>query len=257
MNVIEANPFSPQWTDLGLQFGTGACAKWPKPNLILSISAHWLTDGWWLTAMAQPKTIHDFGGFPQALFDQNYPAPGAPEVAQFLSRFLRQPSNDEPLALDSQDWGLDHGTWSVLKLMFPLANIPVVQLSMDYGRPPQEHFDLGRQLRPLRDQGVLILATGNMVHNLRLMRIGVSNSQAYEWAIEFDRISAEHIRAGRLQELTEFARLGQIAQYAHPTHEHYLPLLYAGGAVHPSEPLVFFNEAYQGASIAMRSVIWG
>ena len=257
MNVIEPNDFSPKWQALGQQFGGNAPQAWPLPQLILCISAHWLTDGWWLTAMAQPKTIHDFGGFPQALFDQQYPAPGAPKLAQWLSQLLKQPSTEEPLGLDDHEWGFDHGAWSVLQPMFPQAQVPVIQLSMDYGRPPLEHFELGRQLRQLRDYGVLILASGNIVHNLRVMRRHASNQQAYEWTEEFDRKTADLISAGRLQELTEFARMGQIAQQAHPTHEHYLPLLYAAGAVHQGESPKFFNDAYQGASIAMRSVVWG
>ncbi len=257
MNVIEPNDFSPKWEALGGQFGENATHAWPLPQLILCISAHWLTDGWWLTAMAQPKTIHDFGGFPQALFDQQYPAPGSPKLAQWLSQLLKHPATEEPLGLDDHEWGLDHGAWSVLQPMFPQARVPVIQLSMDYGRPPLEHFELGRQLRQLRDYGVLILASGNIVHNLRVMRRHASNQQAYEWTEQFDRKTAELISAGRLLELTEFARMGQIAQQAHPTHEHYLPLLYAAGAVYESESPKFFNDAYQGASIAMRSVVWG
>jgi 4,5-DOPA dioxygenase extradiol len=140
--------------------------------------------------------------------------------------------------------------------MFPQADIPVMQLSMDYGRPPAEHFALGRQLRALRERGVLIVASGNIVHNLRTMQRNAANDQAYDWAIEFDRITADHIAQGRLEELPDFQQLGELARLAHPTHEHYLPLLYAAGAVQPGEAPQFFNASFQGASISMRSGVW-
>ena len=253
MNAIEDNEYRRSWQELGGQFGK----KWPTPRLVLCISAHWLSRGWWLTAMAKPKTIHDFGGFPQELFDQQYPAPGAPEAARAIGMAMRQPDTHKPLALDEQEWGLDHGTWSVLKPMFPQADIPVIQLSMDYGRPPAEHYALGQQLRALRERGVLIVGSGNIVHNLRAMQRTVSSDQAYDWAIEFDRVIGEHIAQGRLDALSGFQSLGQVAQMAHPTHEHYLPLLYAAGAVQPGEAPQSFNASFQGASISMRSVIWG
>src|SRR4249919_836900 len=180
MNAIEDNEYRRSWQALGSEFGQKL--PQPQPQLILCISAHWLTQGWWLTGMDKPKTIHDFGGFPQELFDQQYPAPGAPAVAQEISRAIAQP----PVGLDKDGWGLDHGTWSVLKPMFPQANIPVVQLSMDYARPPAEHFALGQQLKGLRERGVLIVGSGNIVHNLRAMRRGTTANQAYDWAIEFD-----------------------------------------------------------------------
>ena len=252
MNAIEDNDFRRSWQALGQQFGT----NWPKPTLILCISAHWLTPGWWLTAMAQPKTIHDFGGFPQELFDQQYPAPGAPEAARAISRAVLQPDTKKPLELDAQEWGFDHGAWAVLQPMFPQADIPIIQLSMDYKRPPAEHFALGRQLRALRERGVLIVGSGNIVHNLRTMQRAARADQAYDWAIEFDRVTAEHISAGRLEALADFQRLGEVARMAHPSHEHYLPLLYAAGAVHEGEAPQFFNAQFQGASISMRSVLW-
>jgi len=253
MNAIEDNEFRRSWQALGAEFGV----KWPKPRLILCISAHWLTQGWWLTAMARPKTIHDFGGFPQELFDQQYPAPGAPEAAQQISQVIHQPGTNSPLALDRQEWGFDHGTWGVLKPMFPQADIPVIQLSMDYHRPPAEHFALGRQLKGLRERGVLIAGSGNIVHNLRAMQRSATSSQAYDWTKEFDRVTAEHIEQGRLEALQDFQSLGPVAQLAHPTHEHYLPLLYTAGAVDATEAPQFFNASFQGASVSMRSVIWG
>jgi 4,5-DOPA dioxygenase extradiol len=248
MNAIEDNHWRRNWQALGAEFGT----RWPRPSLILSISSHWLTEGSWLTAMEQPRTIHDFGGFPQALFDEQYPAPGAPARAAAIAREIGAPA----IGLDQQ-WGLDHGTWSVLKPMFPAADIPVIQLSMDYSRPAAEHFALGAQLRKLRDDGVLIVGSGNCVHNLRAAKWGVPDTEAYDWAVAFDDHVRDRIEGGELQKLADFQSLGNIARLAHPTHEHYLPLLYAAGAAHPGEPVRFFNEGYQLGSIAMRSVVWG
>lgn len=257
MNVIEPNEFRPKWEALGPEFGDGPGARWPKPQLILCISAHWITRGWWLTGMAQPRTIHDFGGFPQALFDQQYPAPGAPAVAQALGSELRNPATGQALGLDDHEWGYDHGTWSVLKPMFPAADIPVLQLSLDYSRPPAEHYALGQQLRALRERGVLIVGSGNIVHNLRTMRRSAGNDQAYDWALAFDQQMGGHIAQGRLAALADFLQLGELARLAHPTHDHFLPLLHAAGAVLPDEAPRFFNEKFQGASISMRSVVWG
>ena len=248
MNAIEDNGFRRAWQALGSEFGKA----WPRPQLILCISAHWITRGWHLTAMAKPKTIHDFGGFPQALFDQQYPAPGAPAVARQIAAGMAQPK----LGLDEAEWGYDHGTWSVLKPMFPAADIPVLQLSMDYHRPPAEHFALGQQLRGLRERGVLIVGSGNIVHNLRAIRRGASEMQAYDWALEFDGMARGAIEKGALAELADFQKLGQVAQLAHPTYDHYLPLLHAAGAVHPGETARFFNDRFQAGSISMRSVVW-
>lgn len=253
MNAIEDNAWRRQWQTLGHELR----ARPVQPSLILCISAHWLTNGWALTAMSEPRTIHDFGGFPQALFDQRYPAPGSPEMARSISEEVRQPGSGAPLQLDEAQWGLDHGAWSVLKPMFPEADIPVIQLSMDYRRPAAEHLEVGRQLAALREQGVLIVGSGNIVHNLRTMRRDVADHQAYDWAIEFDRVTAEHIVAGRTDALAGFQDMGPVAQMAQPTWEHYLPLLYAAGAAEAGEKAVFFNEGFQAASISMRSVIWG
>lgn len=253
MNAIEDNQYHRSWQALGAQFGV----TWPKPQLILCISAHWLTQGWWLTAMAKPRTIHDFGGFPQALFDQQYPAPGFPEAAQEISQSVRQPGATQSLSLDLGQWGLDHGAWGVLKPMFPQADIAVLQLSMDYSRSPAEHYALGQQLRSLRERGVLIVGSGNIVHNLRTMQAGAAANQAYEWALEFDSIIADYLRHSDHAALQDFRKLGAVAQQAHPTHEHFLPLLYAAGAAEANETPQFFNTSFQAASISMRSVIWG
>ncbi len=219
------------------------------------MSAHWLTEGWWLTAMDRPRTIHDFGAFPQVLFDQQYPAPGAPRAAGEIARHVRQRLG-RPLGLD-QSWGLDHGAWSVLQPMFPEADIPVVQLSMDYARPPEEHFQLAQQLLGLRERGVLIVGSGNIVHNLRMMQRQAPNDQAYDWALEFDETIADRIAQSRLADLAQIHKLGSVAAMAQPSHEHFLPLLYAAAAVAPGEAPRFFNTNSQGASIAMRSVVWG
>ncbi len=256
MNAIEDNEYRQSWQGLGKQFSDGPGATYPKPQLILCISAHWLTKGWYFTATDTPKTIHDFGGFPQELFAQQYPAPGAPEATAEISRLLMQPGSVKPIGLDTE-WGLDHGTWSVIKPMFPAADIPVVQLSMDYGRPAAEHFALGQQLRDLRDQGVLIVGSGNVVHNLRAARFGVPANQAYDWAIEFDKVVADQVASGNLKALADFQKLGALAAQAHPSYDHYLPILYSAGAVHAGEAVKSFNTNYQAASIAMRSFVWG
>lgn len=248
MNAIEDNEYRRKWQALGAEFGTTR----PRPQLILCISAHWLTTGWRVTGMSRPRTIHDFGGFPKELFDQQYPAPGAPDVAKAISEAVQEP----PIALD-QEWGLDHGAWSVLKPMFPQAEIPVLQLSMDYARPPAEHVAVGRQLKGLRDRGVLIVGSGNIVHNLRAARWNSGSNEAYDWAVEFDTKIAERIEHGDLDGLADFQKLGSLAQLAHPTYDHYLPLLHAAGATEPGEPVRFFNESYQLASISMRSAMWG
>ncbi len=252
MNTIEDNAWRRSWQSLGRELRQSASPI----RLILCVSAHWLTEGWWLTAMARPRTIHDFGGFPQALFDQQYPAPGAPDAARTIAEAVRQPDG-RPLGLDEGEWGLDHGSWSVLKPMFPEADIPVVQLSMDYGRPPAEHLAVGRQLRDLRSDGVLIVASGNIVHNLRAMQRQAGDHQAHDWAVDFDSHIAGRIAMGDVDGLVDFQAQGDIARLSQPTWEHYLPLLYAAGAAEADEPVRFFNEGFQAASISMRSVIWG
>ena len=254
MNAIEDNAWRRSWQSLG----TELLAREAQPQLILCISAHWLTrGGWQITGMARPKTIHDFGGFPQALFDQQYPAPGAPAVAQHMAAELKSPTTGQALELDNDVWGLDHGTWSILKPMFPDADIPVLQLSMDYSRPPAEHYALGQQLHGLRERGVLVVGSGNIVHNLRAMRPTSSADEAYDWAAEFDTLVHEQIKTGQLDALQNFQALGAVAQQAHPTYEHYLPLLYAAGAARSTDMPRFFNAGYQGAAISMQSIVWG
>ena len=254
MNAIEDTAWRRSWQAMGAELLKRAEA----PQMILCVSAHWLTQGGWqITGMEKPPTIHDFGGFPQALFDQQYPAPGAPAVAATLARELKSPATGQPLGVDASEWGLDHGTWSVLKPMFPRADIPVLQLSMDYSRAPSEHYALGRQLRALRNRGVLIVGSGNIVHNLRALRRDVPDNQAYDWAQAFDAAIQQQIAKGQLDDLQKFQSLGDIARLSHPTYDHFLPLLYAAGAAAPDEVPRFFNTGFQAASISMRSVLWG
>ena len=252
MNAIGDNEYRRSWQALGAEFGT----KRPRTQWILCNSAHWLTEGWSLTALENPKLLHDFGGFPQELFDQQYSAPGDAAAARAISVLVRQ-RGSKPLGLDVSAWGLDHGSWSVLNAMFPLADVPVIQLSMDYARGPEDHYALARQLKALRDRGVLIVGSGNIVHNLSQMQRGAAGSQAYDWALEFDQTIGGYVQQGNLDALQNFQKLGQVAKMAHPTHEHYLPLLYAAGAVDAGEPMRFFNTSFQAGSISMRSMVWG
>ena len=252
MNAIEDNEYRRSWQALGKEFEGQGAAKWPVPQLILCISAHWITRGWHVTGMAQPKTIHDFGGFPPELFAQQYPAPGAPETAKELSAMLKSPIPGGVVGVDNAEWGLDHGTWSVIKPMFPKANIPVMQLSMDYSRAPSEHYALGQQLKKLRDYGVLIVGSGNIVHNLRAIRQGAP----WDWNVEFDSVIAKQLASGNLAQLADFQKLGEVAKMAHPTYDHYLPLLYAAGAAEGTDHLRTFNDTLTMGSISMRSTIW-
>jgi len=249
MNVIQDNPWRPQWEALGARFGRDL----PRPSLVLCISAHWLTEGWWITGMQRPRTVHDFGGFPQALFDQQYPAPGAPALAQAIASSRA----DARLRLDTREWGYDHGAWSVLKPMFPKADIPVLQLSLDYARPPQEHLAAGRALAGLRERGVLIVGSGNVVHNLRATRRGAAPDQAYDWAAQFDQWAQPLIDKADGRSLAGFQSLDSVARLAHPSHDHLLPLLHAVGAVSPGEKASQFALGFQSGSISMRSVVWG
>lgn len=238
MNAIEENEFSQAWRQMGQAL--------PRPKVILCVSAHWETPGSWVTAMPQPKTIHDFGGFPRELYEKSYPAPGSPELAEFT----RQTVGGSQIGLD-QSWGLDHGAWSVLCQMFPAADIPVIQLSLDEGRTPADHYALAQGLRGLRRRGVLILGSGNIVHNLRLMAF---QNKAYDWALEFDEIVRQRILAGDHAALIQYQQFGPVAARSIPTQEHYLPLLYVLAQQEPDDRVRFFTEQMALASISMRSV---
>jgi len=241
MNAIEDNEFSQAWIKTGSQL--------PRPKAILCISAHWETVGTRITAMPQPKTIHDFYGFPPELFAVRYPAPGSPQLAEDIHTMLK--SSD--IRLD-QDWGLDHGTWSVLVRMFPNADIPVLQLSLDRAKSTQEHYELGKSLKTLREQGVLIIGSGNIVHNLGLV---VWEDTAFDWALEFDGKIKEWILQDNHKPIIQYESYGRPAHLAVNSGEHYKPLLYILGLKDPGEPVQFFAEKVWGGSISMRSVLIG
>ena len=238
MNAIEDNAFSRAWAEVSQAL--------PKPQAILCISAHWETAGTLVTAMEHPRTIHDFGGFPRALFEKLYPAPGSPELAELVQRTVSSAS----VGLD-QTWGLDHGTWSVLCRMYPSADIPVVQLSLDYTQKPAYHYALGRELQALRRKGILVVGSGNIVHNLRL---AVWRDQAFDWAIQFDQTIKDLILSGDHQPIIHYESLGRPAELSIPTNEHYLPLLYALGAQESGEQVRFFADQVTMGSISMRGV---
>lgn len=243
MNAIEENGFSREWREWGKRL--------PRPWAILCISAHWETQGTWVTAMEKPRTIHDFGGFPQALYDVSYPAPGSP----VLAGETRDVISGVEVGLD-QEWGLDHGCWSVLRAMFPAADVPVVQLSLDAERPAMEHYVLAKELASLRDKGVLIIGSGNMVHNLRRMVVrGDDFNEPFglEWALEANTLFKRLITEGRYRELADYRALGAAVQLAVPTPEHFLPMLYCLALKEGQDSLAFFNDQPVAGSLTMTS----
>ena len=243
MNTLASNRYTEAWRKLG--------ASVPRPKAILAISAHWVTPGTAVTAMAKPRTIHDFSGFPQALYEIQYPAPGDPALAARVRELLA------PLEVHlDQAWGLDHGTWSVLVHAFPDAGIPVVQLSMDGTKPARFHYDLGKQLAPLRGEGVLIVGSGNVVHNLMLMRRG-DGAAAYDWSKRFNEQIRAALVSGKHQVLIDFERLGEDARLAVPTPEHYLPLLYIAALQDADESVDFAVDGYDAGSLGMLSAAAG
>jgi 4,5-DOPA dioxygenase extradiol len=246
MNGIEDNEFSRTWMKFGKEI--------PKPKAVLVISAHWLTNGTHVTAMNNPKTIHDFGGFPQALFDVQYPAKGNPELAKLTSDLI----TTTQVGLD-HEWGLDHGTWTVVRHMYPNADIPVLQLSIDYNKPPQYHFDLAKQLQSLRKKGVLIIGSGNMVHNLGMVAWDKLQESEYgfDWAIEMNQIFKEKISNRDFQSLIQYEKLNAVAKLAIPTPDHYYPLLYTLALQDNQDEISFFNDKAVGGSLTMTSVKWG
>ena len=223
----------------------------PRPRAVLMVSAHWYVEGAAVTAMARPPTIHDFGGFPDELFRVNYPAPGAPWLAERVAELLAP----TPVRQD-QDWGLDHGTWSVLRHLLPEADVPVVQLSIDRTRPPAWHFEIGRRLRGLRDEGVLVAGSGDVVHNLRAAVWG-GGAQPLDWAERFNRLVRDTIATGDRASLIDYPALGRDAMLSSPTPEHYLPLLYVLGAADADEPAAFFTDSIDMGSISMLGVTLG
>jgi len=243
MNGIENNEFSEYWRKLGKELDL--------PSAVLCISAHWLTKGTHVTAMNAPKTIHDFGGFPKELYDVEYPAPGNPKLATEISSIVQ--STD--VGLD-HDWGLDHGCWSVVRNMYPDADIPVLQLSIDYYKPAEYHYSLAKQLASLRKKGVLIMGSGNMVHNLR--RIDWQNMNTpnfgFEWAKEMNETFKSKIEHADHQSLIQYDKLGEAAKLAIPTPDHYYPLIYSLALQDNKDSVEFFNDKYVGGSLSMTSV---
>ena len=250
MNAIEDNAWRRGWQSAG----QALLLRSAKPQLIFCVSAHWLTQGGWqLTGMAWPKTIHDFGGFPKALYDEAYPVPGAPVVARQLAHELRSPAGGGTLGVDTQQWGLDHGAWSVLKPMFPKADIPVLQLSMDYSRPPAEHYTLGQQLRRWRERGVLIVGSGNIVHNLRMVDFSLAG-QGFDWAHRYDDAARDLLTSdpGSIAKLLEHPD----HRRAVPTPDHFLPVAYlAGLAAASGEALDVLVDGYDAGSLSMTSYV--
>jgi len=243
MNAIEDNEFSKRWQQMGKEIRT--------PKAVVVVSAHWLTKGTLVTAMPNPKTIHDFGGFPQALFDVQYPAPGSPELASEIQKLITNPA----VELD-HDWGLDHGTWSVVKHMYPDADIPVLQLSIDYYKPAAYHYELAKQLLSLRKKGVLIIGSGNMVHNLRMVAWDKLNEPEYgfDWALEMNDIFKNKISNGFHKELIQYEKLHKAATLAIPSPDHYYPLLYILALQNDNDKVEFFNDKAVGGSLTMTSV---
>jgi len=242
MNTLDQNRYTEAWRRVGEAV--------PRPKAILSVSAHWFTEGTAVTAMARPKTIHDFYGFPKALFDVQYPAPGDPDLAARV-RALLAPVDTR---LD-HSWGLDHGTWSVLKHVYPDADIPVAQLSIDGMQSPEFHYETGKRLAPLRDEGVLVIGSGNVVHNLPMMKR--AGGPAFDWAVRFNEKVREALATQDHRTLIEFDRLGEDARLAVPTPEHYLPLLYVAALQREDEAMSFAVDGYDLGSISMLTAVAG
>lgn len=246
MNGIEDNEFVRELKKQGKQL--------EKPNAIIVVSAHWETNGTFVTAMQNPRTIHDFGGFPKELYEIQYPAPGHPELAIEISEFINPTGT---VHLDDK-WGLDHGAWTVVKHLFPKADVPVIQLSLDYKMKPQQHYELAQQLKKLREKGVLIVGSGNIVHNLRKVDFRkINETYGYDWAIEADSKMKKWILEGNHQNLIDFKKQGEAFNLAIPTPEHYLPLLYTLGLKDDKDNPTIFNDNPLGGSLTMTSVKFG
>ena len=238
MNAVTSNGYTEAWRRMGQET--------PKPTAILSISAHWFVPGTGVTISTAPRTIHDFGGFPPELYQVKYPAPGDPALARRVQNLLA------PLSVTPDNsWGLDHGTWSVLRHVYPTAEIPVVQLSIDETKPAAFHFDIGKRLAPLRDEGVLIVGSGNLVHNLHTYAWGRHPRDPYDWAVRFENEAKAMMLAGDLRPLVEYESLGKDAALSIPTPDHYLPLLYVLGTGQKGERISFPVEGVDGGSISM------
>jgi len=244
MNAIEVNAYTRGWAAIGTRL--------PRPEAVLAISAHWYVPGTAVTAMPRPRTIHDFGGFPRALYEVVYPAPGHPALASRVRAMLAP----LPVGRDEQ-WGLDHGTWSVLCHLFPEADVPVVQLSIDETQPAAFHYELGRRLAPLRDEGVLVVGSGNLVHNLHAYAWGGHSVEPFDWAVRFEKRARELLVAHDDTPLIGYETLGRDAMLSVPTPEHYLPLLYVIGLRREGEPVTFPIEGVDGGSVSMLTIQLG
>jgi 4,5-DOPA dioxygenase extradiol len=243
MNGIEHNQFSESWAKLANEI--------PTPKAILVVSAHWLSRGTKITAMDFPETIHDFGGFPKELFEVQYPAPGNPELAKETASIIK--SAEVELA---HDWGLDHGAWTVIRNMYPDAKIPVLQLSIDYTKGPQFHYDLAKELSSLRSKGVLIMGSGNMVHNLRMVSFDKIDTEfGFDWAIEMNEVFKKYISNRNHNALINYENLGSAAKLAVPTPDHYYPLLYSLGLQGKNEEAFIFNDKLMAGSLTMTSLV--
>lgn len=241
MNALADNEYTRAWRAFGEEL--------PRPRGMLCISAHWYAPGCAVTAMHSPRTIHDFGGFPRELFEVEYPAPGSPELANEVQALL-QPTS---VALD-HEWGLDHGAWSVLRHVYPDADVPVVQLSIDESLPASAHYEVGRRLAALRDRGVLVVGSGNLVHNLHAYAWGRKVIQPYDWAVRFETQARAWMQNNEHQPLIDYEHLGQDAMLSAPTPDHYLPLLYVLGAQRPGDSVAFPVEGVDGGSVSMLAV---
>lgn len=243
MNAIEENQFVRGFREISKEI--------TKPNAILCISAHWFTNGTFVTTGETQKTIHDFYGFPKELFEVQYPAKGNPELAKETSELLLPNS-----IIETEEWGLDHGAWSVLRHLYPDAEIPVIQLSIDYSKAPQYHFDLAKKLQKLREKGILIIGSGNIVHNLRMVDFKNINTvgYGYDWALEAREKTNNWILDGNFQNLIDYQKQGSFLQNAVPTPDHYLPLIYSLGLKEKSENISLFNDELLAGSLSMTSV---
>ncbi|MBD0370478.1 MAG: 4,5-DOPA dioxygenase extradiol [Pyrinomonadaceae bacterium] len=241
MNALLRNGYTEGWAAIG--------ARIPKPKAVLAVSAHWYIPGTAVTNNARPRTIHDFGGFPRELYQIEYPAPGSLELALRVQELLRP----TPVALD-ESWGLDHGTWSVLCHVFPEADVPIVQLSIDETQPPEFHYRLGKLLTPLRDEGVLIAGSGNLVHNLHTYAWGRHRVEPFDWAVRFENQAREFLRSGEDAPLVNYEELGRDAQLSIPTPDHYLPLLYVMATRRDGDEVSFPVEGVDGGSVSMLTV---
>jgi 4,5-DOPA dioxygenase extradiol len=238
MNALEENSYTRAWRDIGKQI--------PRPKAILSISAHWYLPGTLITAMERPRTIHDFGGFPRELYEVNYPARGDASLVQRVEKMI-------DVKRDRQ-WGLDHGTWSVLHHLFPNADIPVVQLSIDETQPPRFHYDLGTRLAPLREEGILLMGSGNLIHNLHTYAWGRHPAEPFDWALRFEKQARDMLIASNDEPLIDYESLGHDAMLSAPTPDHYLPLLYVMGTRAKDDAVSFPVEGIDGGSVSMLAV---